>query len=136
MNNRTHKDVGLLMGTLLVLLAASLLLFNTGCAARGFTGPQGPAGQDGAPGEPGPPGADGMPGAPAIGAALSAVINPCGDDPNVTYEEVLLKFSDGTILAYFAGSGGFLVALTPGTYVTTDGTNCHFTVYNTGAVQW
>lgn len=132
MNNRTHK-------VLLVLLAASLLLLNTGCAARGFTGPQGPAGpkgEDGAPGEPGPPGADGLPGTPAVGAALSAVINPCGDDPAVAYEEVLLKFSDGTILAYFAGSGGFLVALTPGNYVTTDGTNCHFTVYNTGAVQW
>lgn len=57
------------------------------------------------------------------------VIDPCGDGPG--YDEVLIRLSDGNIVAYFeSGSNRFLSLLQPGSYRTTDATNCNFTVDN------
>lgn len=55
------------------------------------------------------------------------IIELCDDGPG--YDEILLRLSDNTILAYFEiGSKRFLTRLIPGTYITTDGTNCLFTI--------
>lgn len=71
------------------------------------------------------------------GQTIVETINPCGDSPSVTYEEVLLRLSDGRILAHYAsGYNQFLVELLPGNYVTTDGSNCHFSITNNGHVNW
>lgn len=71
------------------------------------------------------------------GQTIIELINPCGDSPLVTHEEVLLRLSDGRILAHYAsGTNQFLVEVQPGNYVTTDGSNCHFTITNNGQVTW
>ncbi len=57
------------------------------------------------------------------------IIDPCGDDPSIQYEEVLLKFGKTIILAYFKqGDKEFLIQLPPGNYVTTDNQKCKFNV--------
>jgi hypothetical protein len=62
------------------------------------------------------------------------VYDPCGDSPD--FDEILLKLADGTVLAYFeSGSNRFLTTLRPGTYRTTDGSNCVFTLNNDGTIQ-
>jgi hypothetical protein len=63
------------------------------------------------------------------GETIVEVIDPCGDNPSKQFEEVLLRLSNGQILAHFSsGNKEFFSLLSPGNYVTTDGTNCHFTV--------
>lgn len=61
-------------------------------------------------------------------------INPCGDD--TTFNEILLRLANGTLVAYFAGSGGFLTPIPPGNYVTTDAASCPFTVNSDLSVTW
>jgi hypothetical protein len=64
-----------------------------------------------------------------------AILNPCGDAPSI-YDEVFLKLADGTILASFSdtasGQNTRFSVLTPGTYTTTDGNHCTFTVDGSG----
>jgi len=56
------------------------------------------------------------------------VIDPCGDSQG--FDEVLLKLYDGSILAFFDNSDGFIAELQDGNYTTTDGTNCNFSIDN------
>jgi hypothetical protein len=66
---------------------------------------------------------------------VTEVINPCGDYPG-HFDEVLLKMSNGEILAHFShGNLQFLTLLTDGNYVTTDKQACNFNVTN-GVVTW
>ena len=66
---------------------------------------------------------------------IQEIIDPCGDDPN-NFDEVLMKFNNGSILAYFqSGSKRFLTLLTPGNYKTTDAQKCKFNVDNNGNVS-
>jgi len=59
------------------------------------------------------------------------LIDPCGDKPSV-WDEVLLKLYDGSLLASFSdnanGANTRLSVLPAGTYMTTDGDACVFTV--------
>lgn len=59
------------------------------------------------------------------------LIDPCGDSPNLV-DEVFIKFSNGTILASFSenpnGKNTRFSVLYPGNFITTDGSNCYFSV--------
>lgn len=65
------------------------------------------------------------------------VIIPCGH--TTTYKEVLLRLSNGQVLASFSdNSGGVntrLVLIPDGTYMTTDSTSCSFTLATTADGQ-
>jgi cell division protein FtsB len=67
---------------------------------------------------------------------ITKIVDPCGDGPG--FDEVLLKTSSGKVLASFSQSSSALSTrfsvLPPGTYTTTDGTSCTFTVSSTGSV--
>lgn len=135
---------------ILVMLVLALLIAVMGCerGRRGLRGVQGAPGvgcsvepvangaliqcggnteaviYNGTNGEDGEDGQDLVPGPYSV----VEVINPCGDQPGV--DEVLLRLENGQLLAHYAGGGNiqFLGLIGPGSYVTTDGKNCHFTV--------
>jgi hypothetical protein len=65
---------------------------------------------------------------------VAEIIKPC---PELGYREVLLKLYNGDILAHYSdGSKQFLTLITPGSYVLTDGSSCHFTVHSDMSVSW
>lgn len=127
--------------------------------AQGQPGERGPAGDPGTQGTPGTDGsscevtqvsngalitctngtnaailngADGTD-APPTPYSVTQIIDPCGRQG--TFDEVLLKTSNGTILAHYAsGSNQFLTIIGPGSYVTTDGTHCYFTITSDGQI--
>lgn len=83
-------------------------------------------------------------GADGVDASVTAytivdVIDPCGDSPNV-HDEVLLKLANGSILASFSdnssGQNTRFSVIYQGSYVTTDGSGCHFQVQANGIVNW
>lgn len=60
--------------------------------------------------------------------------DPCGQKPGA-FNEVLLKTRTGKYLCYFESGGNrFLHKLEPGSYRTTDGTKCYFTLNVNGTV--
>lgn len=63
--------------------------------------------------------------------AIMEIVDPCGDAPGI-YDEVLIRMNDGRLLASFSdaasGQNTRFSIIVPGSYVTTDGSNCHFTV--------
>lgn len=67
------------------------------------------------------------------------VIDPCGDTAGII-DEVILKLENGQLLASFSddvnGKNTRLSLIPPGSYIDTDGSNCHFTVHNDGSVTW
>lgn len=67
------------------------------------------------------------------------LVNPCGDAPGV-YDEIFLKLSNGTIVASFsqnaAGDNTRFSILTAGSYQTTDGDNCVFTLDSSGHITY
>lgn len=72
--------------------------------------------------------------APPTAYSFTEVIDPCGDSPG-HLDEVLFKTYDGHIVAHYShGSQEFLTLIPPGSYVTTDGTSCYFTVDSNGDV--
>lgn len=71
--------------------------------------------------------------APPTAYSVTAVIDPCG--PQAAFDEVLLKLANGQIMAHFAsGAQQFLALIGPGSYSTTDGTHCYFTITAEGEV--
>lgn len=70
---------------------------------------------------------------------IVAFIDPCGNHPT-KIDEVLLSLSDGSTLVSFSDSSNGLntrfSVLGAGNYVTSDGTNCHFSVLTNGSVTW
>lgn len=90
---------------------------------------------NGADGQDGEDGAD----APPTGFTPVALLNPCGDNPSV-FDEVFLKLSNGTVLASFSDSASGLntrfSVLVPGTYSTTDGDGCVFTIDGSGSFTY
>lgn len=63
------------------------------------------------------------------------LIDPCGQEAD--FDEVLLKLYNGQYLVHFSHGGKqFLSTIGTGSYVTTDGTNCHFTINQDGTVNW
>lgn len=65
------------------------------------------------------------------------LLDPCGDATG-QFDEVLLKLSDGRVMAYFEDGGKrFLSVLSVGTlYETTDSQRCRFKVSGTGALLY
>jgi hypothetical protein len=120
----------------------------------GIDGVQGEQGADGSPGQDGAAGAsctieavtegaevtcggqtvlvrDGVKGADAVVPLhVAGYIDLCGNG-----EEVLLRMSDGNVMAHYSqGSKQYLKLLKPGSYVTTDGLACAFTLDAAGTV--
>jgi hypothetical protein len=65
------------------------------------------------------------------------IVDPCGDTVGI-YDEVFLRLSNGILIASFSdnanGKNTRWSILVPGSYVTTDGSNCSFTVDANGNV--
>jgi hypothetical protein len=67
--------------------------------------------------------------------SITASFDPCGDNPG-QYDEVLLKTSGGTYIAYFEQGGNrFLSILGPGSYRTTDTQQCYFSIDAQGIIR-
>jgi len=67
---------------------------------------------------------------------ITQLIDPCGDQPGI-YDEVIMRLSDGRYVAYFENGGARrLSVLVPGSYSTTDGGACVFTVQPNGTLTW
>lgn len=67
--------------------------------------------------------------------AITEIIDVCGDGPG--YDEVVLRSSNGKLMAYFeSGTRRFLSLLPQGFYSTTDNTSCGFQVMANGNVCW
>lgn len=90
-------------------------------------------GRKGDPGDRGLNGAD----APPTPYTVTGVLDPCGDAPGIQ-DEVLLRLANGQTIALFAanvnGDYSRLAILSPGTYSTTDGSGCVFTLHADGSV--
>ena len=67
---------------------------------------------------------------------IVAIYDPCGQQG--LYNEVFLKLSSGHYLASFSdntsGTNTRFVVLTDGSFATTDGTHCYFTMSNNGTI--
>lgn len=147
------KKLSIILFLGLVVMAA----FLSGCGKgrvvilQGPKGEQGEKGDKGDPGEQGPQGvsgpagADGLPGIPGQTIIVQApnpydvteIVDPCGDSAGI-YDEVFLRLSNGLLIASFSdnsnGTNTRFALLTPGSYVTTDGSHCYFTVTNQGSL--
>lgn len=84
-------------------------------------------------------GVDGIDGKDATfsGLTIRRIINPCGDRPFFN-DEIMLELSDGSVISSFsdnvAGMNTRFSLLGPGSYMTTDGDHCYFTVTVTGDI--
>lgn len=89
----------------------------------------------------GAPGPRGEPG-PITQHGILRTIDPCGDAPGI-YDEVFLLVSDGTLLWSLSdnanGKNTRLAEAADGSWITTDGSDCTFTVATTGnyrTISW
>ena len=109
-----------------LLFSVVLFLVVSGCGRNHH-------GLPGAPGAKGDQGEKGEAGTPAI----LEVIDPCGDAANIV-DEVLIRMSNGQVLVSFSddssGNNTRLSVLPPGSYTTTDGSACQFTIDSSGHV--
>lgn len=107
----------------------------------GTDGSDGQDGNDGIAGATGPKGDPGEPGSDAPPNPLTPVelVDPCGDTPGV-FDEVFLRMYSGILLASFSDNSGGkntrLSVIIPGSYVTTDGSNCHFQVNSQMEIEY
>lgn len=86
---------------------------------------------DGSKGDKGDKGDTGAAGQNASGIYITSIINPCGEE--FANDEVLLKLSNGRILALYDGGPNEdrLALIAPGNYITTDASqskSCSFTI--------
>ena len=100
--------------------------------SNGSDGQDGTDGQDGNDGQDGTNGTNGTNGINAdLTYAVIDIIDPCGDHPT-KQDEVILKLGNGKYLSSFSDNANGLntrfSVLAPGTYQTTDGTSCVFTL--------
>lgn len=96
----------------------------------GADGAPGADGQDGAPGADGQDGAPGVDGRDGVDAAPSVVTIPlCPSIVDTHGVAQTLLWIDGTLYSVtYVGAFAKLALVVPGSYVTTDGRACHFTV--------
>lgn len=75
--------------------------------------------------------------APPTQFTPTGLVNPCGDAPGI-YDEVFIKLANGTLIASFSdnanGNNTRFSVLTTGTYQTTDGDGCTFSVDGSGNI--
>ena len=99
------------------------LVSSTVC--NGTNGLDGSDGQDGADGQD----------APVNSFTPVAILDPCGNHPSY-FDEVMLKLHNGQVLASFSDNASGLNTrfsiLGAGSYRTTDGTNCYFSIDSNG----
>jgi hypothetical protein len=95
----------------------------------GETGPQGDTGDRGEDGATGPQGESGENGTPGT---LISIVDPCGDGPSV--DEVVLIFSDGTVLVWYQNIG-LSVLIENVHYVTTDQDACRFKIVDGEVIE-
>jgi hypothetical protein len=139
-SNPAAPQPGGLVFIVFVLIAMMIVTALISCApqpeVRVVTGPRGEVGSPGQDGIDGSNGQDGIDGKDGVNGqdgadAILEFIDPCGDNPNVI-DEVVLRMADGRFLAFLAknngGTHGRLALLPPGNYVTTDETNCAFSI--------
>jgi hypothetical protein len=125
-------------GALIECADNTVLVLN---GVNGIDGADGVDGQDGADGVDGIDGVDGQDGAdaPPTAYTVTEIIDPCGNH-STRIDEVLLRLANGSIIASFSdnvsGLNTRFAIIGAGTYGTTDGTGCIFTVSNTGVVTW
>jgi hypothetical protein len=64
------------------------------------------------------------------------VIDPCGAESKIGFDEVLIRLPDRTVIAYFRfESYEHLTRLAPGrSYMTTDDTQCTFSIESDGTI--
>lgn len=107
-----EKDAGM-------KIVFTLIIFLTACSSG-----------DGRDGTNGVNGLDGVsPALPNNVTFITDIVDPCGQESQ--FDEVILVLSDGSLLAHYShGNRQFLVRLSDGDYVTTDGTGCHFSIHN------
>jgi hypothetical protein len=108
------------------------LVCDGAVGAQGEQGEQGEAGSDGADGLNGSDGLDGVDGQDANSTySIVEVVDPC-PTLNGAHDEVLLKLGNGTYLASFSdnisGYNTRFSIISNGSYATTDGTGCSFTI--------
>lgn len=73
--------------------------------------------------------------APKGAFTITEIIDPCGKES--LYDEVLLRFANGDLLAHYSNKKKqHFARLQPGQYMTTDGTKCLFKVTDDGGVFW
>lgn len=115
------------------------LVCNGAIGAKGDDGENGMDGidgQDGSSGQDGIDGVNGTDGQDGLDADITyqvvEIIDPCGQQHPNGYDEVILKLGNGKYLASFSdnanGKNTRLGILSSGNYVTTDDTDCHFTI--------
>lgn len=92
-------------------------------------------GMDGVDGRDGVDGEDGQDAAPGA-YSITELIDPCGKEAN--FDEILLRTANGQLMALYFDTKkkAFLTVITPGNYVTTDGTDCYFSVDSELEVTW
>lgn len=104
--------------------------------APGQNGKDGIDGKDGVNGKDGEDGEDGAD-APTSPFTIVGILNPCGDASGI-YDEIFLKLENGTIVSSFSdsasGQNTRFVVMVPGTYVTSDGDHCYFTITSTNQI--
>lgn len=113
-----------------------LALFLSGCGpnayvqvVKGEIGPTGEIGMTGSNGAMGPTGPQGE-------HSITKVIDPCGKVGS--YDEVLLAFANGNLVALFVTSNHQYprFSLIPdGNYLTSDNTSCYFSVSTSGSTR-
>lgn len=108
---------GAVNGALIQCGDNSILVLN------GINGTDGTNGQDGSDGQDAPP----------TSYTVVGLVDPCGDAPGI-YDEVFLRLQNGMLIASFSdnsnGKNTRFSVLTPGSYSTTDGSNCYFSINN------
>lgn len=138
-----NKVTTLLIGTLAIILIgcgnASFEPVNYQCTISNdvIMCPDGTVAQlpvNGIDGRDGAPGIDGVDGQDGVDGSIVEVIDPCGDyihngnpDSAQSHDEVVLRFADGTILAWFKNVG-FTVLREGVQYQTTDNQKCNFSI--------
>lgn len=116
-------------------------IHNGGNGSNGTDGVNGQDGANGADGQDGLDGQDGTNGAdaPLNNTDIVEIVDPCGDALGI-YDEIFLRMRDGRLVASFsANASGALTRFTilvAGSYQTTDGSGCNFTVNADNSVTW
>lgn len=108
--------------------------------ATGANGQNGSNGTNGTNGAQGPQGLQGPAGLPSAFSVVD-ILNPCGT--NGSFDEVFLRLQNGIVLASFSdnsnGNNTRLSLLRTGSYGTTDGYSCSFSIVINGAhgsISW